>query len=383
MKLDVAVPGEREAQERAWQAVAAAHAASERAPSRRRRLGVRLAFAAAVAVAAALAIAITPPGEAVADWFARTVGAKPRPPVAPALGLPGPGRLLIDTPRGLYTVDRDGDRHRLGNWDAGAFSPRGRFVAAVRGGTLAALDLHGALRWSLERPFTLAQPVWAPDGLHVAYRSGDGLRAVGGDGVGDRFLAGPLGPAAPVWLDERTLAWAGRDGRVRTVDVITRRAGWTSPPGKPARWLVAGRGGLAVVSARAVRVLRRSDGTRAFFRRAGAGSLFTGATASGSRLALVRYDAEHGLSHIEISAVARAGAGDREAPSLPGRVGDPAFSPDGRWLLVGWRVADEWLFLSTPVAARVTSVPAVGKRLAPVAPGRWAFPRVLGWAPAP
>ena len=61
---------------------------------------------------------------------------------------------------------------------------------------------------------------------------------------------------------------------------------------------------------------------------------------------------------------------------------DPVFSPDGKWLLLGWRVADEWLFLSTPIAEKVTAIPSVGRRLAPISPGRWAFPRVLGWAPA-
>jgi hypothetical protein len=382
VKLDVPIPGEREAQERAWLAVSAAHAATERAPSRRRQLGVRLAFAAAACLAATLALAITPPGEAVADWLARTVGAKPRPPVAPALGLPGPGQLLVDTPRGLYTLDRAGRRHRLGDWHEGSFSPRGRFVAAVRGGTLAALDPRGHVRWSLTRPFALSQPAWAPDGLHVAYRSGEGLRVVGGDGRGDRFLAGPMSAAAPVWLDARTVAWAeaGGNGRVRTVDVITGRAGWTSPPGRPARWLVAGRGGLAVVSSRAVRVLRLRDGTRAWIRRADAGRSYTGAAASGSRLALVSTAA--GISRVEQMPL-RGLTSATASPALPGAVASPVFSPDGRWLLVGWRVADEWLFLSTPVAARVTSVPAVGKRLAPIAPGRWAFPRVLGWAPAP
>jgi hypothetical protein len=376
LDLDRPVPGEREAQERAWAAVASAH--TPVLPSRRRRLGVRLALAGAAMALATAGLAVTPPGEAVADWLVRAVGAeKPRPPVAPALGLPGPGRLLVETPRGLYTVSRDGSRRSLGVWQDGAFSPRGRFVAAVRGDTLAALDLHGGQRWSLSRPFQLSQPVWAPDGLHVAYRSGGGLRVVGGDGRGDRFLAGPMGPAAPVWLDERTLAWADRAGRVRTADLVTRRAGWSAATGGRPHRLLATPAGVVAVLDRSVRVLR--EGRSVAVRRAPHGERFTSAAASGVRIALVRYDAAHGLSHVELTGP-RLRA--RETPSLPGRVGEPAFSPEGRWLLLGWRVADEWLFLSVPTAGRVAAVAGVGKRLAPIAPGRWAFPRVLGWAPA-
>lgn len=386
MKLDLdrPVPGEHEAQERAWAAVAAAHAGVERAPSRRRRLGVRLAVAATALALATFGLAVTPPGEAVADWLVRAVGAaKPRPPVAPALGLPGPGQLLVDTPRGLYTVSRDGKRHPLGNWQDGAFSPRGRFVAAVRDRTLAALDLRGRVRWSVQRPFALAQPVWAPDGLTIAYRSGDGLRAVGGDGRGDRFLVGPMGAAAPAWLDERTLLWADRQGRVRTVDVVTRREGWRSRAGSRPRSLVVSSTRVLAVSAKDVRVLLPGDGRMALLRAAPRDEEFVGAAAHGARLALVRHDARHGLSHIELARAATAGADGRDTPSLPGRIGAPAFSPDGKWLLLGWRVADEWLFISTPTAGRVAAVPSVGKRLAPISPGRWAFPRVIGWSPAP
>jgi hypothetical protein len=255
-------------------------------------------------------------------------------------------------------------------------------VAAVRGRTLAALDLRGRVRWSVQRPFALGQPVWAPDGLTIAYRSGDGLRAVAADGTEDRFLAGPMGAAAPAWLDERTLVWADRQGRVRTVDVITRREGWRSRAGTAPRTIVVASNRVLAVSDGAVRVLLRRDGRLALLRAAPRAETFVGAAAHGKRLALVRYDARHGLSHIELASATTAGADGRETPSLPGRVGAPTFSPDGRWLLLGWRVADEWLFLSTPTAGRVAAVGSVGKRLAPISPGRWAFPRVIGWAPA-
>lgn len=384
LDLDRPVPGEAEAQERAWAAVSAAHSASEPAPSRRRRLGVRVALAAAALALATAGTALTPPGEAVADWLVRAVRAeKPRPPVAPALGLPAPGRLLVDTPRGLSLVDREGDRRDLGVWQEGAFSPRGRFVAATRANTLAALDLRGSERWSLRRPFPLSQPVWAPDGLHVVYRSGQGLRVVNGDGSGDRFLDGPAGPAAPVWLDARTVAWADARGRVHAVDALTGRSGWTTPAVRPVRRLLAGSRRVVAISARSARVIRARDGRFQFAHRAPRGEEYVGGAAGGFRTALVRHDARHGLSHIDIVPTALQITPPAESPALPGRVVDPVFSPDGKWLLLGWRVADEWLFLSTPIGSKVAAVPAVGQRLAPISPGRWAFPRVLGWAPEP
>lgn len=382
LELDRPVPGEQEAQERAWAAVSAAHSAYDRAPSRRRRLGVRLALAGAALSLAGAGIAVTPPGEAVADWLVRAVGAeKPRPPVAPALGLPGPGRLLVDTPRGLSLVSRDGSRQDLGSWQDGAFSPRGRFVAAVRGRELAALDLRGVPRWTVRRPFALAQPAWAPDGLHVAYRSGDGLRVVNGDGSGDRFLDGPLGPAAPVWVDERTLAWADARGAVHTVDALTGRAGWRALARRPVRQLLAGDRRVIAITARSARVLHASDGRLMFSRRTARGEEYVAGAVGGTRLALVRHDREHGLSHIELALV-RLNVVPPDSPALPGRVVDPVFSPDGKWLLLGWRVADEWLFLSSPIGGKIAAVSSVGRRLAPISPGRWAFPRVIAWAPA-
>lgn len=58
------------------------------------------------------------------------------------------------------------------------------------------------------------------------------------------------------------------------------------------------------VSTRSARVLRRHDGRFEFAHRAPRGEQYAGAAIGGSRLALVRRDSEHGLSHIDVTAVA-------------------------------------------------------------------------------
>ena len=61
-----------------------------------------------------------------------------------------------------------------------------------------------------------------------------------------------------------------------------------------------------------------------------------------------------------------------------GRLEGLAWSPDGRWLLVGWSSADQWLFLRVSGAARLTAVSNVSAQLR-----SRTFPRVAGWAPSP
>ena len=71
---------------------------------------------------------------------------------------------------------------------AASWSPHGRFVVVWRGRRLAALDLRGRVRWSLLAPRPVTGALWSPSGFRVAYRSGQDLRVVAGDGTGDRLL---------------------------------------------------------------------------------------------------------------------------------------------------------------------------------------------------
>jgi hypothetical protein len=345
-------------------------------------VGVALAIVAALAVAA-----LTPPGDAVADWIRRALE-RPKPAAKPApgpLALPAGGAVLVQAPGGLWIVDADGDRHRLGRWDAASWSPSGRFVAAVHGQRLAALDRRGRVRWSLTRPFGLAQPAWSPDRFHVAYRSGNGLRVVAGDGTGDRFVAGGLGPAAPAWQPgpRPIVTWANLRGRVRAADAATARELWTTPSGPAVRLIAWSADGarLAAVSRRAVRFY---DARGRLLRRLRlpAGTAVDAAVFSrhGALLTLALHDARRGFSQVVTSAASRHPSRLRPLFGGRGRIGGLVYSPPGGWLLVAWRGADEWVFLRTPAVDRVKAVGGVTGRLEP---GASAYPQVLGWCCPP
>jgi hypothetical protein len=338
---------------------------------------------AAVLLAIVAAAALTPPGEAVADWLRNAV-VRPAPrhtaPVARPIHLPGGGALLARTAAGVSIVAADGSRHRLGRWDDAVWSPSGRFVAVVRGSRLAALDRRGRVRWSLTRPYDLAQPAWAPDGFHIAYRSANGLRVVAGDGTGDRFIAGGLGPAGPAWRPGAgaVVAWADARGRMRTADARTGRLRWAAAPGPPVRFLRWSADGtrLAAVSSRSLRIY---DAGGRLVRRAAVprGQVVEAAAPArrGTSLAVALYDVRRGYSQV---ASLRGRAGFEPLFGGRGRVSDLTFSPGGGWLLVGWRGADQWMFLRAPGADRAVSVAGVTGRLDAAA-----YPRVLGWCCPP
>ena len=57
-----------------------------------------------------------------------------------------------------------------------------------------------------------------------------------------------------------------------------------------------------------------------------------------------------------------------------GRFSELAWSPDGRWLLVGWPTADQWLFVRAVGRPRIQSVSNVSAQLRSES-----FPRIEAW----
>ena len=66
-------------------------------------------------------------------------------------------------------------------------------------------------------------------------------------------------------------------------------------------------------------------------------------------------------------------------PVFPGvGLGALAWSPDGRWLLVSWPAADQWVFIRVVGKPRIAAVSRIAEQLADGG-SRGAFPRLEGW----
>jgi hypothetical protein len=375
--LAAAAPDELEAQRRAWAVVRAAYA--EREPAGRARRPVRPVLALA-ALVVAVAAAASPPGQALGDWLReRIVG---REDAEPALvRVPAPGRLLVLSERGPWIVQRDGSKRLLGRYEDASFSPRGLYVVVTRGRRVVAVEPDGDPRWSLTRPEQVGQARWAPSGFRVAYRAGDTLRVVVGNGQDDRLLARSVAPVAPAWRPgaRHVLAYAGLDRSVHVVDADTERELWRSRPETRVAslaWSADGRRLLAV-GARGVLTVYRADGRRA--RRielpAGATDVEAAFAPGGGALAYTAFHAARDASTVGVV----EGRATRTLFTGAGRLEDVAWSPDGGWLLVGWPEADQWLFLRLPDVARLRAVEGIRREFDPGGEAPGSFPRVAGW----
>jgi WD40-like Beta Propeller Repeat len=315
----VEIPGEHEARERTWAVVERAFA--EREPSAqapRVRFG-RPAIALAAVVVALAAVAAGLAGPALVRSVREAVGVEHAQQALVAL--PSPGRLLVESSAGAWIVSADGSKRLLGRYAESSWSPHGLFVVVARGHELAAVDPKGNVRWSLERAGPIHDPRWSPDGYRIAYRSGRSLRVVAGDGTGDRLLVARVAPIAPEWRGEagvHALAYTTASGALRTVDADT------------------------------------------------------GALLPSTRLrpkAVVTYDALHDRSSVQLRGVVT-----RTLFQGTGRIDGVALSPDGRWLLVAWRSADQWVFVRTSGPRRIRAVASISAVFHSTS-----FPRVTGW----
>ena len=347
---------------------------------RPRRPRGRLVVALAAA-AVALIAALSPPGDAVADWVRTAVGLRPHTPAGgmPAADrLPAAGRLLVSSGGTSWIVEASGKRRRLGAWTGASWSPHGRFAVVWRDRRLAAVDRRGNVRWSLLAPRPVTNALWAPSGFRVAYRSGQDLRVVAGDGTGDRLLdPGTFRPMA--WRPGAAHVLAYLSGaHIDIVDVdARRRLARIRLPHVPHElaWSADGRRlyvnlhrSLAIYDARGRRTGRiwmPGRQTVTTFVPARSGSLVAVARRSGAS------------SEVALMA---PGARDRVLFRADGRFTRLRFSPSGRWLLVAWPQADQWVFLRPGAtgARSVLAAPGVTRRI-----GSRGFPQLSGWCCPP
>jgi hypothetical protein len=376
------LPEEREAEERAWRVVTAAfEERSAPRPAGRHRLRSRLALA-FVAMLAIGVVALTPAGAAVGDWIEDTFDPG-RDDARPALvSLPADGRLLVTSPRGPWVVQADGAKRRLGAYGDAGWSPGGLFVVVSRGRELVAVEPDGDPRWSLARSARVSRPVWSPDGFRIAYLSGQSLRVVAGDGTGDGRLARRVAPLAPAWSPtaEHVLAFSDRRGRITAIQADSGRRLWRSAPGPEpdalawtpdgGRLLVVAGGSLKMLDSRGRLLIAKlpQDGF----------ALELAIHPSGSSVALLRTDLATRRSEV-VSLPLAGGEAPRRLFAGDGYFSDLAWSPNGRWLLIGWPDADQWIFTRTEGAPKVVAVSNISRQFDPAGGAPDAFPHVSGW----
>ena len=348
-RLDV--PGEHDARERAWALVQAAYANRERVP--RRRPVVRPVIAVAV-LAAVVAAAISPPGRAVIDSVRKVVGVERSDEAI--LGLPAPGRILVNATTGPWIVGEDGSRRALGRYDQAAWSPQGRFVVATRGRELFALTPRGDVRWAHAQAGLVDFPRWSPSGFRIAYQTGSTLRVIAGDGTDERVIGRGAAYVAAAWRpgDRHVLAFADSHRSVTVVDTDSRRRLWrTLVPGPMVQLAWAPDASrLLVLHEHGYVLLGRRGGVLSKRSLAGASTPFAVFAPRGHRFALAL--SRPGRSELRVD--------DRVLFAGPGGFNDLEWSPDGRWVLVSWGSANQWVFVRADGVRRIAAISNVSQQ---------------------
>jgi hypothetical protein len=381
---EIPVPDAENAERRGLLVVREAFA--QRRPQRHRPRLARLAIALAVAAVVG-ALLLSPAGAAVRGWIGDTFDAGMPNAERGLAEIPGGGRLLVESRSGPWVVEADGSRRLLGHYREATWSPRGLFVAVAAGRTLSAVEPDGTPRWSLDARGRISDPRWSPFRFRIAYRSGRTLRVTTADGSADHLVAPRTRPPAPAWspLASYQLAYVSGDGELRIADSES---------------------GTTLASARALSGVRKLEwGGDGVLLEASRRALWTRPTALPDPGGTVRIGSPHRLSipdgdgHVRDAALSpsgrsvavllgvhgprsdvllypAAGGRPRRLLSVPGRLGQIAWAPDGSRLLVTWPGADQWLFLPRSGEGR-----ALAGVAAAFAPGHSsaAFPRVEGW----
>jgi hypothetical protein len=385
------VPGGEEAERRGLRVLESAFA--ERRPPRRAMLP-RAALALATAGLLAILL-LSPAGAAVRNWI-NDVFDEGVPNAEPALSrIPGGGRLAVSSAAGPWVVRPDGSRRLLGAYREASWSPHGLFLAAASGRTLTAVEPDGDPHWSVTAPGQVADPRWSPSGLRIAYRSGRALRVVHADGSTDAQVDGSVAPLAPAWspagLD--LLAYLDRDGRVVVADADGGKplASAAALPGIMAlQW--GPRGELleaspAIARLRQIKLEKLSGdvrlGSAKPLPRPGSGRIAEALLSPrGDTVALVRRLGGLAQTRTEVDLVDSDTGSVRRLFRTPGHLGEIAWSPDAKRLLISWPQADQWLFVPTSGRGRLQALAGISQAFAPgspVASGPGAFPRISGW----
>jgi hypothetical protein len=90
----------------------------------------------------------------------------------------------------------------------------------------------------------------------------------------------------------------------------------------------------------------------------------------------MRFHSGSGVSDVRLLSVPGHSWRERRGAPVTGGFAGLQWSPDGRWLLVAWRDADQWLFVH---GDRVVAVSNIARAFAPSGRVPVAFPTLGGW----
>ncbi|MDQ3759720.1 MAG: hypothetical protein M3331_07255 [Actinomycetota bacterium] len=386
MLRDAEAPDAERAEQRGRQVVSAAFAEREPQAPKKRSVAIRASLA-LVAGGVLTGFALTPAGADVRDWIADRVqlgegDAEPR-----LSSLPAPGEVLVEAPGGAWVIREDGSKRLLGDFDEATWSPSGRFVGVTDGSELRAVDPAGNFRWSIDAGARVSALDWSTDeGFRVAYLAGGEVRVVTGDGLSDRPVAF-ASDVAPAWRPESDpavalhhLTFVDRQNRVVTIATDTDRVIWRSQtysaPVRSVEWSAAGDRLLVVAGDYAI--ILGPEGEQFLKGPFATGIEDAAISPNGTSLAVVASDRRG----TDLNLVEIGGETTRLYSSGPGnprpRFEAPVFSPDGEWVLLPWREADQWLFVNTN-DRRVSAVADIARQFDADGKGITGFPAVAGW----
>jgi Lipoprotein LpqB beta-propeller domain len=371
--LSIPVPDELEAQRRAWPVVQAAFAERERVAWPRRHARPILAFAVLLALLAAV---LSPPGRALVREVRETIGYEKADQAL--FSLPAEGRLLVvDEGAGAWVAQRSGSKRLLGPFREASWSPTGKYVVGTGRNLLVALEPDGDTRWSLARR-DVHLPRWGGNRFdtRIAYLSGRQLRVIAGDGTEDRRFARAVEPVAPAWRPglPHVLAFVERGGRLVIAETDSRRRLWSRRLDRVEKleWSSDGRH-LLVQGRRFLRVFARGGQLRYDLLGQEAAPVVNATFGpDGRSVAFVQRTA--GRSYLWVIPRLRPdGSAAQRVFHGEGVFAEVSWSPDGKWLLVAWEDANQWVFLRT---ARVRNIQAVNSITEQFGGG---FPSPAGW----
>jgi hypothetical protein len=375
----VEIPGEYDARRRSWEVLRAAYVEREPVSWPRRHMRELALAAAAVAVVAA---AVTPPGRSVVNSIRDAVGREKvvglRNAQRDLVRLPARGRLLVQTPRGAWVVQRDGSRRLLGRYRDASWSPRGKFVTGVlHGRTLVALEPDGTVRWEKPHREALALPRWSFEGYRIAYFAGSTLRVIVGNGKGDRSLGSGDARVAPAWKPQtHEVAYVDPEGDVRIADADRRTLLRRIPQRERVRsleWSSDGRL-LLVTRTQSVTAYTPSGVAQASVAQWGLGISVASFRPNSHEFAFAfRERFRAGRSTVCLS---QRGAGCLQHV-FEGAAAFSAltWSPDSNWLAIGWPAADQLVFVRIGTPPKLDAVSNVSRQFL-----SQTFPGIAGWS---